>query len=100
MRLPQLCRDARHWAGTHFNTLAPDTLRFNRAYYDSPLVFQAGQGHGTLDAAIATRLTKYETARQRAEQRQLNLPTETGGGTPPWIVLIESLGLVASAQHS
>jgi hypothetical protein len=93
MGLPQLCSDARYWAGGHFDTLAPSTLRFNRIYFNSTLVFQASEGAGTLDAAIANRLSKYETVRQRAEQRQVKPPTDKGDSTPAWILFVEGLGI-------
>jgi hypothetical protein len=93
MRLPHLCSDARYWAMRHFDSLAPDTVRFNRLYYNPTLVFQADEGRGTLDAAITNRLSKYETPRERAEQRQLNPLTETGRPTPTWVALIAILGM-------
>lgn len=93
MQLPRLCSDARYWAVRQFASLAPDTLRFNRLFYSSTLVFQASEGHGTLEAAITNRLSKYETARQRGEQHELKPPAELGRSTPTWVALIESLGM-------
>ncbi len=92
--LPNLCRDARGWASTHFRVLTPGTIRF-AATLTPRLVLATAEGHGTLEASINALLRGYETAQERIQSGDLERPAFARPSVriPSWVAVLDALGL-------